>query len=61
MPVHHPSEALLLDYAAGNQDEPVSLLVATHLALCPACRATVERFETVGGAMIEELEEQMKG
>lgn len=56
MPVHHPGEVLLLDYAAGNQDEPVSLLVATHLALCPDCRATVEQFERVGGAMIEELE-----
>ncbi len=31
-------------------------LGATHLALCPACRAEVGRFEAVGGALLERLE-----
>ena len=54
-PRHHPSDELLLAYAAGNSAEAVSLVVATHLALCPACRTTVERFEALGGALIEAL------
>lgn len=56
MPSHHPEEELLLDYAAGALGEAESLVVATHLALCPACRGEVERFEAVGGAMLAEIE-----
>jgi putative transcriptional regulator len=54
-PVHHPSEERLLDYAAGASPEPVALLVATHLALCPGCRHAIAEFEAVGGALLEEL------
>lgn len=55
-PVHHPSLELLLDYAAGSADEPISLMLATHLALCPECRDEVARFESIGGALLEEIE-----
>jgi putative transcriptional regulator len=55
-PAHHPPEELLLDYAAGSADEPTSLMLATHLALCPECRDTVACFESVGGALLEEIE-----
>lgn len=55
MPTHHPGEEILLAYSAGSLREPVALVVATHLALCPACRAEVERFDAVGGALIEDL------
>lgn len=51
---HHPNEELLLDYASGALGEGWSLAVATHLALCPACRREVERLETLGGGMIED-------
>lgn len=34
----HISDDLLLSYASGNMDEASSLLVASHLALCPHCR-----------------------
>jgi putative transcriptional regulator len=54
-PVHHPSEERLLDYASGALPEPVALLVATHLALCPACRRTVADLEAVGGALLDAL------
>ena len=50
---HHPSDELLLDYAAGALGEAWSLAVATHLALCPACRRTTARMEALGGAMLE--------
>ncbi len=56
MPTHHPEETLLLDYAAGALGEAESLVVATHLALCPGCRHEVATFESVGGAMLAEIE-----
>ena len=31
-------------------------MLATHLALCPECRDAVARFESVGGALLEEIE-----
>ncbi|MEM7026181.1 MAG: ChrR family anti-sigma-E factor [Pseudomonadota bacterium] len=54
-PTHHPSEEMLLDYASGAQREPVALLVATHLAMCPLCRERIGELEAVGGALLEEL------
>lgn len=54
-PHHHASDELLLAYAAGGLDESLALLVATHLALCPHCRAEVERMEVLGGTIIEDL------
>ena len=51
--VHHPADDLLLSYASGAADEAVSLVVATHLALCPVCRRAVAEMEAIGGAMLE--------
>jgi putative transcriptional regulator len=51
----HPGDELLLAYASGASDEAVSLLVATHLALCPACRLVVQAFERAGGAVLSAL------
>jgi putative transcriptional regulator len=51
---HHPSEALILDYAAGHLGEGLSLLVATHLTFCPECRRAVADAEAMGGAMLED-------
>jgi putative transcriptional regulator len=50
---HHPDRALLLDYATGALSEPFALVVATHMALCPACRHEVSAMEAIGGAMLE--------
>jgi len=50
---HHPSDELLLDYAAGGLGEAWSLAVATHLALCPVCRRSLSRLETLGGDLLE--------
>ena len=54
---HQPSDALLLDYASGAAAEPVSLLVATHLTLCPESREKVAAYEAIGGMLIEEAKE----
>jgi putative transcriptional regulator len=53
--VHHPADELLLSYAAGATNEAVSLVVATHLALCPVCRHTLAKVESIGGAMLESV------
>ena len=53
MPHHHPSEEMLLGYAAGSTSEPLSLLIATHLALCPECRRKVAAYEVLGGQELE--------
>lgn len=56
MPSFHPSQTLLMDYAAGSLGEAPAVLIATHLSLCPECRAEVGRIEAVGGALIEAIE-----
>lgn len=51
---HHPSDELLLDYATGSLHEGWSLAIATHLALCPACRKQVDGMEAIGGALLDQ-------
>ncbi len=54
-PSHHIDDVLLMDYAAGATSEPESLIIATHLALCPQCRAAVRGMEDVGGALLDDV------
>ena len=55
-PRHHPSEALLADYACGATLEGEALLIATHLAHCPLCREDTRLYETVGGALLNSID-----
>ena len=57
MPRYHPEDEVLFDYVTGALDEATSLLVATHLVLCPHCRGVVKSLEAVGGALLEGLDE----
>jgi putative transcriptional regulator len=52
----HISDDILLSYSAGTLDEASALLVATHLALCPNCRARNEAADSFGGYLLESLE-----
>jgi len=52
---YHPGEELLLGYASGAASEAVSLLVATHLTLCPQCRAVVTGAEAAGGSLLADV------
>lgn len=61
MPTHHPGDDLLIAYAAGSQEEPVALVVATHLALCPRCRTEVARLEELGGVLMAEQSAEALG
>ncbi len=50
--MHHPTDETLAGFAAGTLDECRRLVVATHLARCPACRRSARAFEHVGGALL---------
>src|SRR5436190_21674350 len=52
-PVHHPDEEDLLGYASGTSPEWVSLVVACHLTYCPKCRADLDLFDDLGGALLD--------
>jgi putative transcriptional regulator len=52
---HHISDDLLVSYAAGSLAEGWSIAVATHLALCPACRRRLSVAESIGGEMLETI------
>lgn len=54
-PMHHPDEGVLMDFASGAVHEAGAVLIATHLALCAQCRDRVRTFETLGGALIDDL------
>ena len=52
MPAHHAPDELLIAYAAGVLGASESLLIASHLTLCPRCRALVAEAEAVGAALL---------
>lgn len=54
-PCHHPSEALLVDFATGSLPGPACTVVAAHLSVCGECAATLAAAEAVGGAMLTGL------
>ena len=53
----HISDDILTSYAAGSLDEASSLLVASHLTLCPHCRSRATGADMLGGYLLESLEE----
>lgn len=57
MPInHHLDDDTLFAYAAGNLPEAFNLIVAAHVSLCDECRATVEGFDALGGAVVAETD-----
>jgi putative transcriptional regulator len=46
----------LIAYAAGTTTEAEALVVSAHLTFCPECRADLRTAETVGGALLDEIE-----
>lgn len=51
---HHLSDELLMAYSVGELPEAFSLVVATHVSMCDECRARMETFDALGGALIED-------
>lgn len=54
-PQHHLGEDLLLDYAAGSLSEGWTIAVASHLALCPRCRAQSAQADLLGGTLLDSI------
>jgi putative transcriptional regulator len=52
---HHPDVATLMSCAAGSQPEAFAAVVASHLSMCPACRAEVARMQEIGAALFDKL------
>jgi putative transcriptional regulator len=46
----HPARDLLTSYAAGNVSAGMEVMIASHLTLCPKCRAVVAEAEALCGA-----------
>lgn len=55
---HHLDDATLLAYAAGALDESMSVVVASHLSWCSECRDAARYGDHLGGALIDEIDEQ---
>ena len=56
---HHLTDALLMAYSAGSLPEAFNLVVATHISMCDDCRARAESFDAVGGALLEEIDDEV--
>jgi len=54
-PRHHPSDAVLVDYAVGALMSGQRLAVACHLNACPHCARSVALAEAVGGVLLSDL------
>lgn len=52
---HHPDDALLLAHAAGQLSGAFAVVVASHLESCGHCRARMGLFESLGGAVLEDV------
>lgn len=51
---HHLSDDILMAYSAATLPEAFNLMVASHVSLCDECRARLESFDAVGGAVLED-------
>jgi putative transcriptional regulator len=49
---HHLTDEILMAYSAGTLPEAFNLVVATHVSLCDECRAWLEAYDAVGGAVL---------
>lgn len=50
---HHLTDDLLMAYSTGDLPEAVNLIIATHISLCDVCRAALESYEALGGAVLD--------
>ena len=55
-PFKHPSDDTLQRYACGALRPGLRMVMQVHLSGCRLCRAAVRQFESVGGALLDDLE-----
>lgn len=57
----HLDDATVVAYAGGSLSNCLSVVAASHVAMCDHCRAKVRKAEAVGAALLETSElQQMK-
>lgn len=49
---HHLDDATLVSYSAGALPAALALVAATHIALCPQCRARLASVDRLGGMLM---------
>jgi putative transcriptional regulator len=52
---HHPDISTLMSCAAGSQPEALAAVVASHIAMCPACSDELRKMQEIGVALFENL------
>ncbi len=50
---HHIPDEILAAYACATLPHAFSMVVASHVSMCPECRAALEAHHCVGGAVLE--------
>ena len=53
---HHLSDTTLGAFTAGTLIESISLVVASHISLCPDCRKRRDQLEDVGGIELQQAD-----
>lgn len=53
---HHIPDALMAAYVAGSLPRAFSLVVASHISMCDACRADMDAHEAAGGVVLDGLD-----
>ncbi|MFW5823877.1 MAG: ChrR family anti-sigma-E factor [Marinobacter sp.] len=54
MTQHHPDSLMLMEYSAGNLNEPHALCIRLHLDRCAHCRSRVDTLDSLGAVMMEQ-------
>ena len=53
---HHLDPATIMAHAAGTLDEAFHVVVASHMAWCPACREAARQASQLGGEILGQIE-----
>jgi len=56
MAFYHPNHELLMQFAAGQLNDALGIMVACHIENCAECRATARNYEQLGGEIMESLD-----
>ena len=55
---HHPTDNLLVEFAAGTLDKAQALAINAHMHFCTKCQQNIKKMEQTRGAMLNTLEPQ---
>lgn len=58
---YHPSDDLLMQFAAGQAPNALGVILACHIETCVHCAAKVRRYESLGGDILSSLEPEPVG